>query len=629
MMKKFCIFLALYLLLPMPSQAKERYSASRIYWDNSSSVQIYIPGGYGRIRELQNGDLMMICVENLEFNIRACRSTDGGKTWSDGALVASPTSVYGYHNAELIQLSDGSLIACWGARPRNTDKPFKNKYWLGCKISKDNGKTWGPEIVMFNDTSRVDGCWEPAMLELPSGELQCYFADESIFPNSSEQRIAMMSSWDKGLTWSEPRTISFRAGHRDGMPVPLLLADGKTIAVAIEDNGAGGTQFRQMIVRTDTADNWRSGYVTGTDTRRNDCYSTTLVPKSCNAAAPYITMLPETGEIVESFQGNVDGRSRDDQDMFISIGTADARNFVDLEQPFHTPLSSARHWNSCTALKDGRVLAVSGLIGNGRDKSTIETKVGYPKNHFEAIYSPIYIDGKFHRNKDHWTDENAEQVIMGCSVNARWTVDFTYSKHYLNFVARIPDKTMVRNETSMNDGVYLFIDALNTSADKPVAGTHQFFFDINGKVEYKQGVNNMWTKAPTPQRVWCKVDSSAYIYRVEVAIPWDALGINDPTVAQPAVAFIRFDRQGGSIFKEDGINGASRTEPWTWVPLELGPMPSNVKDEDDIFDYDHPQALPQQAIKDGFDASLPAYDIMGREAHSGLVIQNGQVYWAL
>jgi hypothetical protein len=46
-----------------------------------------------------------------------------------------------------------------------------------------------------------------------------------------------MRSRDGGRTWGAAERAGFRAGHRDGMPVPVSLADGSGVAVAIEDNG--------------------------------------------------------------------------------------------------------------------------------------------------------------------------------------------------------------------------------------------------------------------------------------------------------------------------------------------------------------------------------------------------------
>ena len=119
---------------------------------------------------------------------------------------------------DLIQLSDGTIIVAYNPRP---SAPYTTgrKFGIRCKRSVDNGATWSDEIFV-NDARHTfeDGCWEPSMLELPSGELQLYFADEGPYTSSNEQQISLCRSFDGGKTWSAAQKVSFRAGYRDGMP---------------------------------------------------------------------------------------------------------------------------------------------------------------------------------------------------------------------------------------------------------------------------------------------------------------------------------------------------------------------------------------------------------------------------
>ena len=55
--------------------------------------------------------------------------------------------------------------------------------------------------------------------QLPNGEVQVYFANEGPYTHSNEQEISMMTSVDNGKTWGGYKTVCFRAGSRDGMPV--------------------------------------------------------------------------------------------------------------------------------------------------------------------------------------------------------------------------------------------------------------------------------------------------------------------------------------------------------------------------------------------------------------------------
>ena len=126
--------------------------------------------------------------------------------------------------------------------------------------SADKGQTWSAEETLF--VAGVDfeeGCWEPVVMQLPSGEIQLFFANEYQVPDK-QQHIAMMRSLDNGATWGQPEVVCFRAGSRDGMPVPVRLQQDKGLALAIEDNGLNGA-FKPVIIHTTMQDNWKSGTV--------------------------------------------------------------------------------------------------------------------------------------------------------------------------------------------------------------------------------------------------------------------------------------------------------------------------------------------------------------------------------
>jgi len=60
---------------------------------------------------------------------------------------------------------------------------------------------------------------------------------------------------------------SFRAEHRDGMPAPLILRNGKGIVLAIEDNGYT-PMFTPGIIYTSMADNWNQSFARTPSPRR-------------------------------------------------------------------------------------------------------------------------------------------------------------------------------------------------------------------------------------------------------------------------------------------------------------------------------------------------------------------------
>ena len=196
------------------------YSGSRIFWDQSTRKTVFSSGGYSRIIQLHDGRLMAVCESN---GINIAFSGNLGATWSSPVKIVTNTNNTPNCVPDLIQLADGTIIVAYNPRPA---EPYTQdrKFGIRCKRSTDNGVTWSDEIFIYDAKHTfADGCWEPSMLELPSGELQVYFADEGPYTGSNEQQISLCRSYDGGKTWSKASVVSFRAGYRDGMPSPVLL----------------------------------------------------------------------------------------------------------------------------------------------------------------------------------------------------------------------------------------------------------------------------------------------------------------------------------------------------------------------------------------------------------------------
>lgn len=115
---------------------------------------------------------------------------------------------------------------------------------------------------------------ERAFVQLPTGEVQFFFANDGVYPNTSEQNISVLKSFDNGFIWIEvPEIIGFRREHRDGIPVPILLPDTGDLLVVTEDKYNG--KFKSTIYHEQIFDNWGDGYISSDDTRRENnlrCY---------------------------------------------------------------------------------------------------------------------------------------------------------------------------------------------------------------------------------------------------------------------------------------------------------------------------------------------------------------------
>ena len=353
-----------------------RYTGSRIFWDARNPVTVFDGGGYGRLIELQDGRLMACCESG---GIKVCFSSNKGRTWNSPTLIAPNSNNTPNCVPDLVQLSDGTILVAYNPRP---SKPYTSDRHFGIRLrrSTTNGRTWSEEIFVFDaDTIFDNGCWEPSFLELPSGELQLYFADESPYTNSGEQQISLCRSFDGGLTWTEPQRISFRSGYRDGMPVPVLLADKKNIVVAIEDNGWSGVgDFVPTTVRNPLSSNWKNNaYINATSSYRNRSINYDYCPLA-KGGAPYLRVLP-SGETVLSHQSTYG--EGDNMKMYVYVGNKQAKDFKAMSKPFQQGTTKGCWWNSLAVIDTGIVVAVGGLDGK------IVMMKGFPINNFLAPYA--------------------------------------------------------------------------------------------------------------------------------------------------------------------------------------------------------------------------------------------------
>lgn len=336
-------------------------AAPLIEWD-ASTRNFACAGTYARVKRLSSGILALVYSRGAN----ACIRFSEGAAWGPETVVAAAAG-YGYTNAELAEAAEGRLVYAWNGRPSagTAGKPW----FIATKSSQDGGKSWSAEARAYTAGSVAgEGCWEPALLRLPDGGLQLYFANEGPYPDNADQEIGMLASIDAGRTWSGYRAVSHRAGHRDGMPVPVHLGEGKGIAVAIEDNGIEGA-FKPALLRSGPGGEWGAP-VAGTDPRRSLAVRGDLRPAAAvYAGAPYLARLPG-GIQVLSCQ-STEGRTPAADPVahaIMQVYTADAESgFGARTTPFPVPEGGQGVWNSLAVLDDSTVMAVSAVRGMGMD----------------------------------------------------------------------------------------------------------------------------------------------------------------------------------------------------------------------------------------------------------------------
>ena len=351
---------------------KDTVSNLKIVWD-VATLQKLAPlqnsnigyCGYPRMIQLHNKSLFCI-YEISGGNIECIKSFDEGKTWTAPQIIATNFNGINCTVPEIIELKDHSLLASYNLRPSIFDS--SKHFGISTKKSYDEGLTWQDERLLYQAGSKFgDGCWEPAQIQLPGGEVQLFFSNEGIYTNSDEQNISLLRSFDNGLTWtSKPEIVSFRAGKRDGMPVPVLLKNKSEIIFSIEDNGMG--QFAPSIIKNSLANNWK----TIADASSPFRYAALAQPLATTiyAGAPYLRQL-QTGQTIMSYQ-STEGRNSqwDLACMNVVIGDANGQNFTNKSIPFDVPVNKHGLWNSLCVLADNTIIALTSTNAYSTNNNT-------------------------------------------------------------------------------------------------------------------------------------------------------------------------------------------------------------------------------------------------------------------
>lgn len=566
-MKHIPIIAALLLTisLSLSGQRVTPYQGSRLFWDMNSQTTVFTSGNYCRMIELQDGRLL--AVAEALGGISITFSSNKGDTWSTPRLIASPPEKIFYAVPDVIQLADGTILI--GINPRPST-PYSTDRLFGIRVvrSTDKGETWSEPIYVFDAQHTFnDGCWEPAFLELPSGEVQCYFANENEYTTNNDQNISMCRSFDEGQTWSKPVTICYRPGARDGMPVPLLLQDQSEIVVIIEDNGwPGRGNFAATTVRNSLQDNWTKGYIGAVSPYRKMIFET-IPPVSIVSAAPYIRKLP-WGETVASYQSNENRNSLDLQyfDMQVLVGDERAQNFKAKSAPFSLGNDKHSIWNSVSVIDTGIVVAL-GSIGVPNGRNDVVMIKGYPVRQARASYGSITVDG-IKKADETWTTPKVAQLHMGHASKNKTTVDFLYDNKYLYLTARVIDRNII-NTGIDNDGIRFMIDADDLSGTTPQKGMYSIFFDTNGTVKFQRAENGSWKTDSNTSDIQYAVDVKSVYYNMEAAIPWSLLGKSAPPIDSRMAIAVEIVNKEQYRLTTEGIADVDNNASWTWLEFGL------------------------------------------------------------
>ncbi len=537
----------------------------RIAWDYSS-LQRLAPrneralayAGYPRVKRLKDGRI--VSVYEAEGDGEMIQSLDNGVTWSDPVKIfktfsvnAADTQAVRIHisNTEIIELANGLWMAACNYRPQKDGiAPFS----IAITKSSDKGGTWTqPEVIFEAGRSFRDGCWEPAFLQLPAGQLHLYFANEAPYTTSDEQEISVLKSNDNGKTWLAPQTVSFRKQRRDGMPVPLLIDD--EILVAIEDNKTD--PFKPYIVRTPLTNPWNKS-VDGSSSLREYALDLPL-PDSVYAGAPYLAKLP-SGEVMLSYQTTRGRTSNWEQStMEVAIGDKQGRGFGTITQPFPVPLHKEAKWNSISIWDEKTVAATAASNFDGGPIAAwlILGKI-IPKLVSEKC--SIVVDGKLSVNE--WMAEMP--VFIGHKGYSQLRAAVQHNDRFVYFGVKVSNADSTAGLFEAGDGVNIYLDVFNKSSVQPGKGIYKIACSNKGIVQLFEGQDGKWiSKKVTGLKA--QVARTGAGYSLELAVPFNVLQKNDRKPIRINIEMI--NAMNGKEKYTECIANAQAEKPFTWCEV--------------------------------------------------------------
>lgn len=207
---------------------------------------------YPRLKCLKDGSFIMFYMGSQYGSRIWCVRSRDFINWSDPVMLFEPeriavTEASGnsvqdwrrFANMDAAVLPDGKIVAVCSYRASG-HYGYGLDCGLMCITSTDNGCTWSSPEKIYEGPN-----WEPYVLSLPDGRLQCFFTDA--FPQTRNSGTSVIVSADGGKTWSGKTvacrqykydyhtlsdSLSMYNGQRiytDQMPCFRVLNDGKTI----------------------------------------------------------------------------------------------------------------------------------------------------------------------------------------------------------------------------------------------------------------------------------------------------------------------------------------------------------------------------------------------------------------
>lgn len=358
---------------------------------------------YARIKKCADGSfLLMYQNGQIGSHIYAVKSQDllnwdAPQTLFEPVAVTTPggDDIRRFSSADAVVLSNGDILAVTSYRANKGYRYYPECNGVMIRRSVDNGYTWSDQQVIYQGTN-----WEPYILELPNGRLQCYFTDAE--PNLKNSGTSLVYSDDKGVTWFptgvEQRNRVIRQYKymnqgvkifTDQMPCVRMLNDGHTLLGFMEARHESGNtvngESSYWMNLVYAKDDWTvlAEDQEGPSDRQSNLFE---------GAAGYVGQF-RSGEILISC--NINGF------FSMKLGTSDGRKFygTSWSKDWYQPFGGKGFWGSTEIIGTHEVLAAMHCTSAG----TIQLGKFYLNHKIDAPRQAIKVDG----SSQEWESDQA------------------------------------------------------------------------------------------------------------------------------------------------------------------------------------------------------------------------------
>lgn len=543
----------------------------RIAWDYGTLTKIAPrpgrnPGYCGYARMIQLNDGRLACAyESSGGTIEVTYSYDLGESWTWPDVVYIGQNKVPPYVPSIIQLDDGSILVAFNLRP---EEPYTEDRRFGIMVRKsvNGGESWKPAQLLYEAQHTFnDGCWEPAMVQLPDGEVQLYFSNEGIYTSSNEQNISMLRSFDNGETWTEiPEIIGFRDDRRDGMPVPLLLPERGEILVSVEDNKEG--EFKPTIYREKLSDNWEDGTITADDPRRSYHPLEKPLKLMTYAGGPYLARL-HSGEVLLSYQTTLNRQNIwDRSSMTVEIGDDAGTIFNRRSVPFDVPVEQWGLWNSLAVVGDNIPVAITSTNAYAYGNTEVWMIKGRIIPEFSVPQETPEPDGI--PAEAFWREPFP--YFLGARGPAHLEATLLSDRESLYLAAKMINSEMVDSEDfESSDGIIFQVDPLRNGSITPTGQTYAFHMLPGGTFRVLEGDGKGWIVSGKKDGISLVTGTDGDTTYFELSVSREFLTLDSSTEHRIGVNFVlelpESDLQGPS----ETIPSNDRDKPYSWCPAIL------------------------------------------------------------